>query len=175
MYKQSSFPILYCGWIFLSTKTGEEFKRVRDVINVIWYIVRRNEIILEEEGKFGVKHTDKDYSDNSSLYKYMPQFHLIDYTNVKDAVFKVEQHLLRLISFDFQIISAHWYSAAINFVLKLFAKRPGSSNKNFWIAMVNDIFLIGKEKWRRALGDSIEQEQLFWDVLSNYAQQFIQS
>ena len=130
MYNKSSFPILYSACIFIATKVGEEFKRVRDVINVIWYIVRRNDLLLEEERELGYKLDNIDYSDDPSFYRFMPQFNLIEYTKVKDAVFKVEQHLLRLIGFDFHIISAHSYSAAMNFVLQLFAKRPQSDNKN---------------------------------------------
>ena len=173
MYKQSSFPIIYSAWIFIATKVGEEFKRARDVINVIWYIVRRDELVLEDQQKSGTDEANIDYSDDASLYKYMPQFTLVDYTKVKELVFKVEQHLLRLISFDFQTISAHYYSSAINFVLKLYSKRPKSDNKNIWIAMINDIFLIGDDKWRKAIEESIDNEDLFWETLWKYSEQYV--
>lgn len=45
----------------------------------------------------------------------MPQFSLQEYTQKKDDVFKVEQHLLRLINFDFQTVGDEEYQQCVSF------------------------------------------------------------
>ena len=47
------------------------------------------------------------------LYKYMQIFTLQEYTEKKDQVFQVEQHILRVINFDFSLIDAKKYLQTI--------------------------------------------------------------
>jgi hypothetical protein len=49
----------------------------------------------------------------------MPIFTLQEYTKTKDDVFKVEQHLLRLISCDFTKIDAHEYLKTVRNISNL--------------------------------------------------------
>ena len=82
--------------IVLSTKVCEELRRVRDIINAVLYV--KNQINNQQQYQ-----PEHDQEVISELYGCVPELSLVEYTNLKDMVFKAEQKLLRLVNFQFDL------------------------------------------------------------------------
>ena len=83
--------------IVLSTKVCEELRRVRDIINAVLYV--KNQINNQQQ----YQQPEPDQEVISELYGCVPELSLVEYTNLKDMVFKAEQKLLRLVNFQFDL------------------------------------------------------------------------
>ena len=82
--------------IVLSTKVCEELRRVRDIINAVLYV--KNQINNQQQYQ-----PEPNQEVISELYGCVPELSLVEYTNLKDMVFKAEQKLLRLVNFQFDL------------------------------------------------------------------------
>mmetsp|Transcript_1859 Transcript_1859/g.1654 ORF Transcript_1859/g.1654 Transcript_1859/m.1654 type:complete len:105 (-) Transcript_1859:347-661(-) len=95
-YGPKSHLIVYSASIFLATKVQETPFRVRDIINSVFFAMNQfNENTIE------LDLSNNDIEGNDPLYTFMGDVDLAEYTEKKELVFKVEQHLLRLFNFEF--------------------------------------------------------------------------
>ncbi|CAI2379110.1 unnamed protein product [Moneuplotes crassus] len=135
--RKSSLPVIYAACIFLASKVQETHQRLRDIINSVFYIVNQ---LSEEEIEYDLSEQTPD--ESNPLYKYMKIFTLQEYTERKDQVFQVEQHILRVINFDFSIFDAKNYLETITKInIEIPADAEFAQLKQLCFGFANDFFM----------------------------------
>ena len=81
-----TFETVLIACIYLSSKVNEETRRVRDIINVVLYTLNWRDTIAE----------------NEDFVALLPQMTMKEYFTKREEVWKVEQHLLRIMNYELQ-------------------------------------------------------------------------
>lgn len=106
----------------------ETHQRLRDIINGVYFTSKfhllclfahlSNPIIVNQLSEPEPEYDLSEEGEENPLYKYMKIFTLAEYTERKDQVFQVEQHLLRIMKFDFSQIDSKKYLTVISVSLQ---------------------------------------------------------
>lgn len=119
-----SQEVMLCSCIYLTSKIGEDFKRIRDIINVVYFVKNKYEIInrlemtCDNEENYYLEKLKEDNYDNDkhhTLIKTMHNLTIENYYILRDEILKAEQHLLRVINYYFESKSKETFLIMLNY------------------------------------------------------------